>query len=448
MRISTSQIFSAGTQGIQRNQQGLFTLQNQLSTGRRVLTPADDPVAAAQALVVTQSKEVVAQYAENQDTARSQLGLVEGTLSALSDLVQNVRERVVQAGNTTLTGNDRAYIATELEARFAELLGLANTVDGAGMFLFSGYQGMTRPFAIDTAQPASYPATVSPVGYAGDDGERLLQVGASRQMAMNLSGNDVFMGIRSGNGTFVAGVGGVSSAGVPAVPATINQGSATIDAGSLRDQQKWQAALADYPSGGFRIEFSVSAGVTTYQIYDGANNALLAPPAAPYTPGQVIRLQQTQTSPPLATQPADLGVEVVIQGQPANGDSFTVAPSSDQSLFQTVQNLIGVLRTPVGSTAFTNTELSNRLGAELTNLDRALDTISANRADVGTRLKELDSLSSIAEDLDLQYATTLSDLQDLDYAAAISDFTKKQLQLEAAQKSFAQISQLSLFNFL
>lgn len=447
MRISTSQIYDAGTLGIQRNQSDLFKLQNQLSTGRRVLTPEDDPVAAAQALVVTQSREVAAQHAENQGNAKSQLGLLEGSLSGLSDLLQNVRERVVQAGNTTLTNADRSYVAKELQGRFEEMLGIANATDGSGQFLFSGYRGATRPFAIDPAVAPVPPATVAAVKYSGDDGLRLLQVAPSRQLAGNVAGSEVFMNVRSGNGTFVAAVGGKSTNGVPDVPAAINSGAATIDAGSVLDTQKWQTAVNAYPAGGFRIEFAVAAGTTTYQIYDGANNALLATPAA-YTPGQAIRLQQTQTSPPLATAPADFGAEVVVQGLPANGDSFTVGPSTNQSLFTTLQNLVGLLNARVGDASLSATEFSVRLSAELSNLDRGLDNVSRVRADVGSRLKELDALSSQVEDLGLQYATTLSDLQDLDYAAAISDYTKKQLQLEAAQKSFAQISGLSLFSIL
>ena len=132
MRISTSQIYDAGALNIQRNQSALYKLQNQLSTGRRVLTPEDDPVAAAQALIVTQSQAVNAQQVENQGNASSQLGLVDSQLSSLTDLLQNVRERVVQAGSTgTLNDSDRRMIATELESRLGEMLGLANSQNGS-----------------------------------------------------------------------------------------------------------------------------------------------------------------------------------------------------------------------------------------------------------------------------------------------------------------------------
>lgn len=655
MRISTSQIYSAGTLGIQRNQSGLYTLQNQLSTGRRVLTPADDPVAAAQALVVGQSKSIVTQQMDNQAAARSQLAQVEGTLSSMTNLMQEVRERVVQAGNTTLTLSDRAFIATELEARLQELIGIANTSDGAGQYMFSGYQGNVRPFAITGQSQPSYPARTPPVTYHGDDGERLLQVGPSRQMSVSLSGNDVFMDIKNGNGTFVTGIGGtltvadrnntggayinaglvddasawstatqahaslqvrfnddglgnlsyelldadgvsltapvpydpdpdadpltpppsvtirmentvavppqdfgaeivvnfssapaggdtltitpatfqnekLASAAIVAPvtwnettathphfdirfvdvagtmsyeildaqgvsltdppmpyragqpislerttvgpPATVekfgaevvidglpmagdsvrvapssfrNGGDAVIDMGSVTDPGAWQRGVDTY--GGFGIRFNTTVennvATSTYEIYRADTGASLTPTPKTFTPGQAIVIEDTTSNPPVS-----FGAQVVVTGQPADGDSFTVAPSTSQSVFQTIQNLIGVLRQPVGATSFSTTEYTNRLGTELNNIDRVLDNINAGRADVGARLKELDSLTSASGDLELQHSTTLSELQDLDYAAAISAFTQQQIQLEAAQKSFAQISRLSLFDIL
>lgn len=433
MRISTSQIYESGTVNIQRNQSALYKLQNQLSTGRRVLTPEDDPVAAAQALLVTQSREVTAQHMENQGNADSQLGLVDSQLSSLGDLLQHVREKVIQAGNTaTLSNTDRQAIATELEARLSEMLGIANTQNGTGEFLFSGYQGGTRPFAIDASVAALPPASTSPVGYFGDDGERLLQVSSSRQMAVNVAGSEVFMQAKNGNGTFAVATGGNLGGGN-------NQGTAISDAGSVLDPQKWALAVNNPLAGQpLEIRFSVVAGVTTYGVYDPVSAVTTGPLA--FTPGQAIPL--------LTSAGVDFGSQLVVQGAPANDDTFSVTPSSNQSLFQTMQNLIGILRSPVGSATYSTTEYTNALGGQLTNLDQAFGNISRVQASVGTRMRELDSLGDTSSDLNVQHQQTLSKLQDLDYAKAISEFTQQQVQLEAAQKSFVQISGLSLFNYL
>lgn len=428
MRISTSQIYDAGTVNIQRNQSALYKLQNQLSTGRRVNTPEDDPVAAAQALLVTQSRDVNAQHLENQGNASSQLGLVDSQLSSLTTLLQNVRERVIQAGNPALGASDRASIATELESRLGEMLGIANSQNGSGDFLFSGYQGATLPFASVAAVP---PATTSPVGYFGDDGERLLQVSSSRQMAVSVAGSDVFMNARNGNGTFVVATGGNGAGN--------NQGSATIDAGSVRDPQQWAAGVNTLTAPqALKISFAPNAvtGAMEYTIFDGTASTA----ALPYTPGQAIPL--------VTVGPVDFGSQVVVKGQPKSGDTFTIKPSSSQSLFQTMQSLIGILRAPLGSTSYTSTEYTNALGAQLSNLDQAFDNVGRVQATVGTRMRELDALSDTSSDLNIQYRQNLSKLQDLDFAKAFSEFTQQQVQLEAAQKSFVQISGLSLFNFI
>jgi len=433
MRISTNQIYDSGVSSLQRGQSALYKLQNQLSSNKRVLTPEDDPVAAAQALIVTQSKDVNAQHTDNQGTANSQLGLVDSQLSSLVDLLQNVRESVVKAGNTgTLSNSDRSAIATELESNLSQMLGIANSQNGAGDSLFAGYKGATLPFAVNGALPAVSPASSSPIGYFGDDGVRLLQVSSSRQIAVNVAGNDLFMNIRGGNGTFVTATGGNLGGG-------INKGTATADAGSVVDQQKWALAVNNPLAGQpLEIRFSVVAGVTTYGIYDPVSATTTGPLA--YTPGQAI---------PLTTAGGvDFGSQVVVNGQPANGDRFTVKASSSQSMFQTMQSLIGILRSPVGTTNYTTTEYTNALGAQLTNLDQAMGNVSRVQATVGSQMKELDSLVNTSSDLDIQYQSTLSDLVGLDYYKAMSDFTMQKTALEAAQKSFVEISGLSLFNYL
>lgn len=532
MRISTSQIFDTGSLSIQQSQSALYKLQNQISSGRRVLTPQDDPVAASQALVVTQSMEVNAQYMNNQGQAKNQLGLIDSQLSSLVNALQNVRDRVIQAGNTTtLSQSDRASIATEIEARLGEILGIANSDNGVGEYLFSGYSGNIRPFAVDGSLSPRAPASSSPVGYYGDTGERLLQVSSSRQMAVSVSGSEVFMTSREGNGTFLTGTGGnpgvrvgsantgtatadpgsvidrtrwdaamanagaglpleirivdnggvlsyeihdpvggttamqpftsgaaiplltnaavdfgaqVTISGVPDVGDTfviapgINKGSGQIDAGSVIDPQKWAAGINN-PAVGTPVEirFFDVAGVLNYGLYDpvGGLTAL-----RPFAKGQAISM--------VTAGGVDMGSQVTINEMPAAGDTFIIQPSASQSVFQTLQNILGILASPIGTGSYTTTQYTNELGAELTNIDRALENISRVQATVGTRMREIESLASTLSDMEIQYKSALSDLQDIDYAKSISDFIKQQMNLEAAQKSFAQVSGLSLFNYL
>ena len=146
MRISTSMIFEQGVAGMQRQQEALVKTQQQIATGRRILSPADDPTGSAQALQITQSAELNTQFRTNRDFAGAQLSLTETSLTAGIDLLQGIREQAIAAGNATFTDADRKSLAVDLGARLDQLIGIANATDAEGRYLFSGHQGGTQPF--------------------------------------------------------------------------------------------------------------------------------------------------------------------------------------------------------------------------------------------------------------------------------------------------------------
>lgn len=399
MRIATSMIFDAGVANINKQWSSLLHLQQQVASGRRILTPSDDPVAAARALEVTQSSDILTQYATNQQNATSALGLAEAQLTSVNDMFARLKELTVQAGNATLSASDRKSIAFELRSRFDELLGIANAADGQGQHLFSGYMGDTKPFA----------GTVeSGVTYSGDDGQRKLQVSATRMLEISDSGKDVFMRIRNGNGHFVTDY------------AAGNTGTGIIDGGSV---------VGNFVSDTYTISFAPSAGGLDYTV-TGAVSGVVTTGA--YRSGDAITFN---------------GASVTITGTPAATDTFTVAPSTSQSVFTTLGNLIVALESNTSQPAAA-AKYTNEIGFALRDLDQANDNILRVRSMIGSRMNELESLDSMNQDLQLQYQQTLSNLQDLDYAKAISDLTRKQTDLQAAQQSFAKISQLSLFDYI
>lgn len=438
MRVSTGMIFDAGVASINRQTASLLHLQQQVANGRRILSPSDDPVAAARALEVTQSRDVVAQFKQNHNNANSALGLEEAQLTSTTDLLARVRDLAVQAGNSSLSSSDRNAIAFELRARFEELIGIANATDGSGQYLFSGFMGSTKPFGgtVDDILAGNE------VVYQGDDGQRQLQVSPTRFLEVSDSGNDVFKRIRDGNGYFATGY------------AIGNIGTGIIDGGTVTEPAKWNALAGK----DFSIEFTVddsaapAPSVTYYDIIDTTSgNSLLtgaAPPTA-LTDQRVYRSDQPILLKNQGTESAfDLGSSVMISGAPATGDSFSLRPSSSQSVFATIGKLVGVLEGASTGTPGGAAQLANDIGFALTNLDQGIDNILRVRAQIGSRMGEVESISSVNDDLDIQYQQTLSQLQDLDYVKAISDLTRKQTDLEAAQKSFLRTSQLSLFDFI
>jgi flagellar hook-associated protein 3 FlgL len=396
-------MFSTATSQLGTLQTQMAKTQMQLSTNRRIITPADDPIASAQALGVTQLQAMNTQFATNRAAARSSLSQVEGALASTGLLIQDMQQLGVQAGNGSLTDIDRAAIATELEGRLQDLLGIANSTDGAGGYLFSGYKADSQPFTLHAGGAT----------YNGDQGQRELQVGASRRIAISDSGSSIFENNRNGNGRFNT------------LAASGNTGSGVISSGVVTDS-------AAYTGNTYRLDFSVggSPAATTYTVTNTSTGVTAAPAA--YQDGQPIVFD---------------GMSFDIKGAPADGDEFTVEPSSKESLFSTVTSMIALLRTEQGSPA-ARAQMSNGMNTATENLSAALDNVLTVRASVGSRLKELDYLDSAGEDLGLQYASTLSDLQDLDLVEAISMYSQQQVTLEAAQKSFKSMSSLSLFNYI
>lgn len=414
MRISSNTLFDNNVRLMGQQQTQLLKTQQQVASGRRILTASDDPVAAARALEISQSDAINTQYSTNRTAVRHKLSLAESNLQSATSLLQDVRTAIVNAGNGTLNNNDRKTIATELSSRLEELVGLANSTDGAGNYLFSGFQSKTQPFA----------ATSMGIGYFGDDGQQNMQVSAARQIAAGDSGADVFMRVKNGNGIF-------------ATQATAtNTGSGIISQGALSNPPPTTVQQGNL----YTITFGVVAGVTTYSVSgkDSTGAALptagqpspplLLPAAVPYVSGQAISFN---------------GVQLDIQGAPADGDTFTVSPSTNESVFKTISDLISALNTSAAGAGLTNS-----LSRGLSQLDRALDNILTVRSSLGLRLNEVDALQTAGEDLSLQFKQNLSELQDVDYNKAISDLTQQQMGLQAAQKSFIKISELSLFSYL
>jgi flagellar hook-associated protein 3 FlgL len=417
MRISTRTIFDIGSTQITSLSSSMARTQQQLSTGRKNLTAADDPIASARALEVTQSQSLNTQLATNRSNAKGLLTAETTALASATSILQDIKDLAVKAGNGSYTPSDLNSVAIELESRLADLLGVANTSDGAGGYVFSGYKSTTLPF------------TKTPTGaeYQGDQGQRSLQVGSTRTIPITDSGASVFESNINGNGKFVT---------TPDAGNYGRGGSGIISAGSVKDAtlltgHKYQINFAVVPE---------TPGVpkqTTYTVTDLTTGNPVPPAPIPAEPQPYVSGQNITFD----------GVQFDVKGDPADGDSFGVEPSTNQSIFSTVQTFIDGLRSPATGAAG-QASLNNMLNQLQVNIDNATDNVLSVQAAVGSRLKELDYLDSSGDDLGLQYATTLSNLQDLDYTAAISLFTQQQTTLTAAQKSFTTMSGLSLFNYI
>lgn len=429
-RISTSAQHAYGIAEILKQQTALARTQMQVSSGKRFQTPAEDPVAAVRILGIERLQSQLGQYEANAGIAGDRLSLGEQALSDLGTLLQRVHELTVKANNGALDDVSLRSIATELRSRAQDMLEISNRQDSNGEYLFAGYSTGTRPFADGGTG----------VTYSGDQGVRQLQISSSQKIADGFHGQRVFMDIEEGNGTFVVELGNNT------VSLGRNTGTGVIGVGQLMDAAAWSAAKADFDAATLPHEYTVhfidqtvpaDNVAESWELLDVNGDPVLGadgitPITGTYTPGGTISFH---------------GVQFEMTGQPAVGDSFTVRPAGKESLFKTLDDLIGALEAGTGTPDAT-ARLGNQINRALEQLDTGLNHAIDLRTDIGARLNSLDTAESLREDLDIQAASSLSDLKDVDFAEAISKLNQQLTGLQAAQAAYTRIGQLSLFDYL
>ena len=304
MRISTNTIYQSGINKIGSLQNDQAKLQQQISTGKRISLPSDDPIASTQILKISHAQEVSASFTATRQTAQLKLNTLESSLTSVTNLLVSTQSTLIGAGNGSLSNQERVNIGTELNNSLQALIGLANTQDESGNFIYAGFNTGSAPFV----------ANATGATYTGDSSQQLLQVDVQRQMAVNASGDSVFQ-------------------------------------------------------------------------------------------------------------------------------------ASGYDVFSTLSSLVTLLNTPITNAA-TQTAFNTGLTSAIGNLQGSVDNVINVRAAIGSKLNEIDSLNTAGSDRDLQYSKSRSNLEDLDYASALSDLSKNQTIMDAAQKSFVETTKLSLFQYI
>ena len=396
MRVTQNLDQSQFLAAIQTLESGINQTQNQMSSGKQFTTASQDPTAAGAVNDYTQALAQSQQYATNASSAQTNLNTEDSTLTQLQNQLQSLRDLALQAGNGALSNTDRSAIATQAVQIQNSILALANTTNGNGEYIFSGFAAQTQPFTLSATGAT----------YNGDQGQRQIQIAAGQAVADGDNGNTVFNQIKTGNGTFTV----AANAG--------NSGSGIIGATTVSNP-------AAYDGGTYSINFTAPG---TYQVMEGATLVT----SGTYTDGSTIAFN---------------GVQVSLTGQPATGDSFSLAPSGYQSIFATVQNLVTALQTGV-TTPASSTSLNNSLGGAINNIDQALQNTSDVQASVGGRLNSITTQQSVATSQQTQLQQSISKLQSLDFASAITNLDQQNTTLSAALQAYTLTQGLSLFKYL
>ncbi|MDC7691593.1 flagellar hook-associated protein FlgL [Vogesella indigofera] len=313
MRVSSNTQYILGTYNLQNKHSQLTRLNEQLSTLKRINRASDDPVAAASIADISQSEAMNAQQVKNAKAASSQLNISDSILRSASTAIINLKTLAVQAGNSSLSDENRKSVQSEMREKVKELVALANTTDGSGNYLFGGTDKSKPPFVLSFQNTAPQ----IQIDYQGNDQRQYMAISSSREIAVTEPGSLIF-------------------------------------------------------------------GKTS------------APPA-----------------------------------------------SAGNELWQALSSFDELLTTGPADPNF-----ATNVGSVLTGLDTSLSRMLSSQASIGGRLQEADSLVDMGEALSIQYASRISDLEDLDLARAVSDFEMAKTALEVTQKTYSQVNQLSLFNFI
>lgn len=398
MRISTLTMYNQNVSSMNRQQTEFMKIGQQIASGKRIVNISDDPQAMTQAINISQSKAVSSQFSDARVGVRNALSQEESVLNTVNDVYSRAKTLMVQASSDTLADADRASVASELRGLYESLIGLGNTRDGNGRYLFGGYQDDTAPFVRDAD---------GNVNYVGNTEVREQQVDGERRMAVGHSGDKIFRSVHS-SASYLADAG------------MNNQGTLQFDGINIVD--------SNHPDFGqaYDIEFADNAGQMQYRVNGGA--------WSDYSNPMSIALG---------------GVEVELEGEPAAGDTMRVARGQDSNtdIFRTFEKALAVLDNPVATDA-DRAERANTLRTVMREFDNGMDNVLTTRAEVGARLNELDALDTIGGNRTLAYEQALSDLVDLDYVEAASQYSVRMVGLQAAQKAFVDMKDMSLFNYL
>jgi flagellar hook-associated protein 3 FlgL len=395
MRIATITFQTNATSQMNNLQADLAKTQNDLATGTRLHSAADDPAAMSQVNTLNVQMSASTQYVTNGNYATSSLQLEEQAMSDATNTLQSARDLTVEANNSSLSASQRADIAAQLQQQLNDLIAIGNRVDGSGNQIFSGTASGTVPFSQNGTT----------VSYLGADKTSQIQIGPNQRISAGDTGAAVFMNIPAGNGTF-------TTSGLAA-----NTGTGSIGVGTVSNAAAW---VPDTYTIAFTSPTDYTVTNSAGTVVDTGNN---------FKDGGSIAFN---------------GVSIPITGTPAAGDAFVVSKAGNASAFSTLQSIITTLNDPTLS----NAQISSKLGGALQQIDNSISNMSNVSASVGARINSITSSQGAAQALQTNLTTAVSQLSDTDYAAAITKLNTEEVSLQAAQESYASISKLSLFNYL
>lgn len=410
MRIPTSQIYDRGLNSVLDAQRKLLHVQNQIASETRILTPADDPVGKAQTLGLDDKISQNEQFQRNSNLLKNRLQRTDSIYSSITIGLDRARMLMIQSGNGVYDDQDHRALAAELSGIRDEMESLMNSQDENGDYLFSGFQKRTEPFSKD-------PVTGT-YNYNGDDGRNQVQLSPALRVTSVEPGSSAFQNVEANRTIKFSD----STGGVTGIDARVTD-RAAFDAFHGSQYNKTQAPDLNE----LRFDFD-GTNINVHRI-NAPGDPLVAGPI-PYTAGEPLNFN---------------GIEIEFSGNFAAGDSVEVRLSEPtQNVLTTLDTFIDALEKGGLSGDMFEEQLTNALE----NMDRAQERLSSVRAQTGGRLNVLENSFKNNMDLEISNRDTRSKISDVDYSEAMTELTKQDILLQAAQATFTRITRLSLFDFI
>lgn len=399
-RVGSADAYASAINNIGGRQSRLTQLQSNLTAGKRVLKPSDDPTAAAQAeRAITRSAQVTIQQ-RALSLQKDNMSQAETVLGQASDAIQSFRELLVQAGNGANTASDLGTITSQLTTLRNQLLTYANSTDANGQALFGGLGSTNTPFI--------EPNGTAGVVFAGLGGQTN---GTDLTIPNTIDGQAAFANVTPTTGAFAIS----AQSG--------NTGTATASAGTILIPTSPNVLAGN----SYQINFTSG---TTYTVTDLS----VSPPT---TSGSLTMAGSTVKF----GGAGNVDQQMTLTGTPAAGDSFTVKPKA--SIFDVMDSAIAGIKN-----ASSGTSAQASVSGSLAALDNAYVSVQAARGLAGDYLNQADVIDSNQQTKAVQLEGDRSRAEDLDMLQGISDFQNQTTGYQAALKSYAQIQSMSLFDFL
>lgn len=406
MRISTNQLYDRSLQNILDNQGTLSDIQQQLSTGKRILRPSDDPVGAAQVVRITEELEQIEQFKKNNILLENSLSQEEAVLQNVTDAALRARQLTVQAGNGINGVEDRKALGIEIGQIRDEIFDLMNFRDANGEYIFAGYQSDSPAFVFNATAPGNR------YTFQGDDGQNEIQVSATVAVPSGDSGKTVFEDVLARLEADITGGTATSSLRITQQNAFDTFHEANYDAVTPANN----VFRGTINGAGNQIDFT--------NVGTGAAIGSVA-----YTPGDDFTFQ---------------GIEFNVNGTPGQTVDFTIQQPEKKNLAQTLDDLF----TALTDATISDSDYSKAVDSALIGLDNGLTAVANANSAVGGRLNVAESVLKSNLDLEIANKAARSDIEEVDYAVAASELSRQDTALQAAQATFSRVTQLSLFDFL